>query len=250
MPISKEKKLAIITGAAQGIGKVIAETLMLEGIFVVLTDINEEVLLRTIAEFHTPGLCSFRLIDVSDPKIVDISVRDIINEHGQIDILINNAAIAAFGTIEDTDLGMLDKILDVNFKGTYYMCQAVARHMKKRRSGKILNVSSITSKRGDNTTSPAYGSSKGAVNVLTKSLAKELGPFGINVNAVAPHAIDTPIMKLWDDDKKVRAGQSLPIGRIGTPADVAYAVSFLVSDKASYITGQILNVDGGHFMDS
>jgi 3-oxoacyl-[acyl-carrier protein] reductase len=122
--------------------------------------------------------------------------------------------------------------------------------MKEQRYGKIVNVSPITAKRGDNATVPCYGASKGALIVLTKSLTKELDPFGINVNAVAPHAIDTPMMKAWDEEKKREVTEALPVRRLGTPEDVASAVSYLVSDEASFITGHVINVDGGHFMDS
>ncbi len=244
------KKIAIVTGAAQGIGKSIAELLIQDGILVVLLDYNERELSKAAFDLSKIGKCSSFIVDVSDSGKVDNVVHEIMNMYGSIDILINNAGVAAFGTLEDADDITLERVLGVNFKGTFYMCRAVAPVMKAQKSGKILNVSSITSKRGDNTTSPCYGSSKGAVNVFTKSLAKELGVYGINVNAVAPHAIDTPIMALWDEGKKAFAGKSLPIGRIGTTQDVAEAVKFLVSEKASFITGQILNVDGGHFMDS
>ncbi|MCD6318509.1 SDR family oxidoreductase, partial [Candidatus Aerophobetes bacterium] len=157
--------------------------------------------------------------------------------------------ITARGSIEEIDNETLDRILTVNFKGTFYCCRAVTPIMKKQRYGKIVNVSSITAKRGDNTTAPCYGASKGAIATLTKSLARQLGPFGINVNAVAPHAIDTPMMKYWDEKKRKEASEALPVRRLGTPEDVAAVVTFLASDDASFITGQIINVDGGHFMD-
>ena len=247
----ENKKVVVVTGAAQGIGKAISLKLLKQGNIVVLTDINKEQLHETEKTLSELGReCSSFALDVSKSLEVKKAVKEIIRERGRIDILVNNAGIAAFCKIEDVTDELLDRMLAVNFKGAFYFCREVAPIMKKQHYGKIINVSSITAKRGDNTTAPCYGASKGALIVLTKSLAKQLGPFGINVNAVAPHAIDTPIMQLWDENKKREAGKSLPVQRIGTPEDVASAVSFLASDEASFITGHVINVDGGHFMDS
>lgn len=248
---NENKRVVVVTGAAQGIGKAISLKLLKQGNIVVLTDINEEQLHKTKEKMKEFGReCSSFTLDVSNPSEVKRAVNEILRERGRIDILVNNAGIAAFCKLEDVTDELLDKMLAVNFKGAFYFCREVTPIMKKQHYGKIVNVSSITAKRGDNTTAPCYGASKGALIVLTKSLAKQLGPFGINVNAVAPHAIDTPIMQLWDENKKREAGKSLPVQRIGTPEDVASAVSFLVSDEASFITGHVINVDGGHFMDS
>ena len=247
----ENKKVVVVTGAAQGIGKAISLKLLKQGNIVVLTDINREQLNETEKKLSELGReCSFFALDVSKSLEVKKAVKEIIRERGRIDILVNNAGIAAFCKIEDVTDELLDRMLAVNFKGAFYFCREVAPIMKKQHYGKIINVSSITAKRGDNTTAPCYGASKGALIVLTKSLARQLGPFGINVNAVAPHAIDTPIMQLWDENKKKEVGKSLPVQRIGTPEDVASAVSFLASDEASFITGHVINVDGGHFMDS
>jgi len=245
------KRVAIVTGSAQGIGKAIALKLIKQGNIVILTDIDNEQLHKTEGEIKKlGGDCSSCILDISNSAEVKKTVDTILCNRGRIDILVNNAGIAAFGKIEDVTDKLLDRMLSVNFKGAFYSCRGVAPIMKKQHYGKVVNVSSITAKRGDNTTAPCYGSSKGALISLTKSLAKQLGPFGINVNAVAPHAIDTTMMKLWDEKKKREAAQALPVQRVGTPEDVASAVSFLVSDEASYITGQVINVDGGHFMDT
>ncbi|GAH27036.1 unnamed protein product, partial [marine sediment metagenome] len=175
-------------------------------------------------------------------------IDKIVNKLGRVDILVNNAGISFRGSIENVNNEILDRIFAVNFKGTFYSCRAVTPIMKKQKYGKIINISSIEAKRGDHTQAPCYGSSKGAIATLTKSLARYLGPFGINVNAVAPHAIDTPIMKYWDEKRRRKAIEALPIRRMGTPEDVAAVVSFLASDEASFITGQNINIDGGSFM--
>lgn len=243
------KKVAIVTGAAQGIGRAIALRLAKEGIFVVVTDINLEKLRESEKEVKKFGECLSLKVDVSCPDEVNKTVDKVIKKLGRVDILVNNAGITARGSIEKVDDETLDRILAVNFKGTFYCCRTVAPVMKRQNYGKIVNISSITGKQGDNTTVPCYGASKGAVATLTKSLARQLGPFGINVNAVAPHAIDTPMMKYWDEKKRREASESLPVRRLGTPEDVAAAVAFLASDEAAFITGQIINIDGGHFMD-
>jgi len=243
------KKVAIVTGAAQGIGRAIALRLAKEGIFVVVTDINLEKLRESEKEVKKFGECLSLKVDVSCPDEVNKTVDEVIKKLGRVDILVNNAGITARGSIEKVDDETLDRILAVNFKGTFYCCRTVVPVMKRQNYGKIVNISSITGKQGDNTTAPCYGASKGAVATLTKSLARQLGPFGINVNAVAPHAIDTPMMKYWDEKKRREASESLPIRRLGTPEDVAAAVAFLASDEAAFITGQIINIDGGHFMD-
>lgn len=242
------KKVVIVTGAAQGIGKAIALRFAKGGFLIVAADINFEKVRDLENEIHKLGECRSLNVDVSHPDEVDELVDKAIKEFGRVDVLINNAGITATGSIEQVNDELLDKILGVNFKGTFYCCRAVVPIMKKQNYGKIVNISSITAKRGDNTTVPCYGASKGAIATLTKSLARQLGPFGINVNAVAPHAIDTPMMKYWDEKKRKQASEALPVRRLGTPEDIAAIVTFLASDEASFITGQIINVDGGLFM--
>jgi len=243
------KKVAIVTGAAQGIGKAIALRLAKEGAFIVITDVDLERLQETEKEIKKFGECLSLKLDVSCPDEVNKIVDEVIKKLGRIDILVNNAGIMSTGSIEQVSDELLDRTLAVNFKGTFYCCRAVVPIMKNQNYGKIVNSSSITAKRGDNTTVPCYGASKGAVATLTKSLARELGPFGININAVAPHAIDTPIMKYWNEEKRKEMIESLPVRRLGTPEDVAAIVAFLVSDEASFITGQVININGGYLME-
>jgi len=188
-------------------------------------------------------------VDVSRVDMVENMMKTTMDRFGRLDILVNNAGIIARGIIEDITDDELNRVLDINFKGVFYCCRAVVPIMKKQHYGKIVNVSSITAKRGDNTTAPCYGASKGAILTLTRSLARQLGPFGINVNAVAPHAIDTPMMKYWDEIKRKAVIESLPVRRIGKPEDVAAAILFLCSDEASFITGETLNLNGGYLMD-
>lgn len=243
-------KVVLITGAAQGIGEATAIAFARERARVALADLNLDGVLQVKEKIDKIGGETLALkVDISNPAMVNEMMKKTVDHFGRLDILVNNAGIIARGIIEDVTDEMLDKVLSVNFKGVFYCCRAAVPIMKKQKYGKIVNVSSITAKRGDNTTAPCYGASKGAILTLTRSLARQLGPFGINVNAVAPHAIDTPMMKYWDEKKRKAVIESLPVRRMGKPEDVAHAILFLSSDEASFITGETLNLNGGYLMD-
>jgi 3-oxoacyl-[acyl-carrier protein] reductase len=168
---------------------------------------------------------------------------------GRIDILVNNAGIIRRGTIETVTEEDWDRVIEVNLKGTFNCCKAVVEIMKKQNYGKIVNVSSIAGKLGDITSAPGYGPSKAGVDALTKTLARQLAPYGINVNAVSPHAIETEMSAQWSEERRKEIIASIPLGRLGKPEDVAEAVLFLASDEASFITGDVLEVNGGALMD-
>ena len=245
-------KTAIITGSSYGIGKGIAKLLAKEGIKVIINySKSEEKALQVVSEIENEGGIALAVkADVSQSEEVGKLIGTCLRDFGRLDILINNAGILPFGSIEEITDEYLGRVFGVNFYGAFYCCREVTPIMKKQKYGKIVNVSSISGQRGDNTTAPCYGSSKGALSVLTKSLARQLGPYGINVNAVAPHAIITPMMDYWDKQKKDKMKESIPVRRLGTSEDVAAAILFLVSDEADFITGQIINVNGGFLMDS
>jgi 3-oxoacyl-[acyl-carrier protein] reductase len=168
---------------------------------------------------------------------------------GRVDILVNNAGLLVTGTIEETSDDIIDRTLDINVKGVLYCIRAVTPIMKKQRYGKIISLSSITGKNGDNSTVFVYGASKGAVMSLTRSAARQLGPYGINVNAVAPHAVMTSMMRYWDEERKKRVADQIPLRRLATVEDVSSLIVFLASEKSSFITGETINVNGGYYMD-
>jgi 3-oxoacyl-[acyl-carrier protein] reductase len=180
---------------------------------------------------------------------VDAMIKRAMDRFGRVDILINNAGLLLAGTIEETTDEIIDRTLDINVKGILYAIRAVTPIMKKQRYGKIVNVSSITGKNGDNTTFFVYGASKGAVISLTRSVARQLGPFGVNTNAVAPHAIMTGMMSYWDEEKKKSISDKIPVRRLGTVEDVSALMRFLASDEASFINGETVNINGGYYMD-
>ena len=247
-----EGKVAIVTGSSSGIGKSIAVLFAKEGASVVVNySKSEEKALNAVSEIENLGSKATAVkADVSKSSEVKAMVNTCIETFGTIHILVNNAGIVTFGKIEEIDDEILERVLAINFKGTFYCCREIVPIMKKKHYGKILNITSIAGQRGDHSSAPCYGSSKGAMSVLTKSLARQLGPFGINVNAIAPHAIITPMMDYWDEKKRKQMMESIPVRRLGTSEDVAFTALFLVSDEASFIAGQIINLNGGYLMDS
>ncbi len=245
-------KSAIITGSSYGIGKGIALLFAYRGANVIINYSKSEGKAKeVVTEIERKGGQAIAVrADVSKSQDVQKMIGVCMKNFHRIDILVNNAGILPFGQIEEISDEYLEKVFQINFFGAFYCCREVAPIMKKRKYGKIVNISSIAGQQGDHSTAPCYGASKGAMSVLTKSLARQLGPYGINVNAVAPHAIITPMMKYWDEEKRKKMKEIIPVRRLGTPKDVAVAALFLVSDEANYITGQIINVNGGYLMDS
>jgi 3-oxoacyl-[acyl-carrier protein] reductase len=187
--------------------------------------------------------------DVSKASEVEQMVKLVHSAFGHIDILVNNAGIIRRGTIETVTEEDWDRVMEVNLKGPFLCSKAVAEMMKKQRNGKIVNVSSIAGKMGDITSAPGYGPSKAGLDALTKTLARQLAPYGIHVNGVAPHAIETEMSAEWPPEKRKAIIDAIPLKRLGKPEDVAEAVLFLASDAASFITGEILDVNGGFLMD-
>jgi len=244
------EKVAIVTGGAQGIGKVICCTLAKEGAHVVVCDINKKAAQATAEEIKGKNLNAIRVkADVSCANEVNLMVKDVLDKLGRIDILINNAGICSLTPIEDITEEEWDRVMDVNLKGTFFCSQAVLKPMMTQKSGKIVNIASIAGKVGGILTGAHYSASKAGVICLTKSLAFRLAPYGINVNAVAAGALKSQMTDAFPPDKRAKLAQSIPLGGFGEPQDVANAVLFLVSNKAKYITGEILDVNGGLLMD-
>ena len=243
-------RVAIVTGAARGIGKAIASSFIGEGAKVAWVDIQVERLRMLNEEAENRGEQAIVLsCDITKSSEVRGMIDGVREQFGRIDILVNNAGIIRRGTIETVTEEDWDRVIEVNLKGTFNCCKAVVEIMKQQRYGKIVNVSSIAGKMGDITSAPGYGSSKAAVDALTKTLARQLAPYGINVNAVSPHAIETEMSAQWSEERRKEIIASIPLGRLGKPEDVAEAVLFLASASASFITGEILDVNCGALMD-
>jgi len=243
-------RVAIITGAAKGMGLATAAEMARDGAAVVMTDIDAAGLEEAAAQVRSPGGSVLTIAcDIQERKQVDGLIQRTNKELGRVDILVNNAGLLLQGTIEETTDDIIDRTLNINVKGILYAIREVTPLMKAQKYGRIVNVSSITGKNGDNSTVFVYGASKGAVISLTRSVARQLGPFGVTCNAVAPHAVMTEMMKYWTDEKKQKAADAIPVRRLGTVEDIAHLICFLSSDDSAFINGETVNINGGYYMD-
>jgi 3-oxoacyl-[acyl-carrier protein] reductase len=241
-------KVALVTGAAQGIGKAIALLLAQKGADIVVSDINLERAEETAREIEAIDRKAMAIrVDVADFNEVERMVGAILERFGQIDILVNNAGIARDKLILRMTEEDWDAVLNVNLKGTFNCTKAVIRHMSKQRRGKIVNIASVVGEMG-NVGQANYSASKAGVIGFTKTIAREFAQRGINVNAIAPGYIETPMTELLPEKTKEELRRMIPMERLGRAEDVAEAVLFLVSETSSYITGQVLNVNGGIYM--
>ncbi len=241
-------KVALVTGAAQGIGRAIALLLAQKGADLVVSDINLEKAEETAKEIEAIGRKAMAIrADVANANDVERMVEAILERFGQIDILVNNAGIAKDKLILRMTEEDWDAVLNVNLKGTFHCTKAVIRHMSKQRKGKIVNIASVVGEMG-NAGQANYSASKAGVIGFTKTIAREFAQRGINVNAIAPGYIGTPMTDVLPEKAKEELRRMIPMERLGRPEDVAEAVLFLVSEASSYITGQVLNVNGGIYM--
>jgi len=241
-------KVALVTGAAQGIGKAVALLLARNGAEIIVSDINLEKAEETAKEVQALGRKALAIkVDVAKLDDVEKMVGAILARFGQVDILVNNAGIARDKLILRMTEEDWDAVLNINLKGTFNCTKAVVRHMSKQRSGKIVNIASVVGEMG-NAGQGNYAASKAGVIGFTKTIAREFAQRGINVNAIAPGYIETPMTDALPDKAKEELKRLIPMDRLGKPEDVAEAVLFLVSESANYITGQVLNVNGGIYM--
>jgi len=246
--MSLKGKIALITGGAQGIGSIISKELAGQGAHVVLGDINQEGAEETVAEIkNSGGKASAVKIDVSNATDVRRVFDSILNEYKPIDIVVNNAGITRDGLLLRMKEVDWDLVLNINLKGSFLCSQQAIKQMLKQKSGSIVNIASIVGVMG-NFGQANYSASKAGLIGFTKTLAREVAPRGIRANAVAPGFIDTEMTRVLEDSIRLKLIEQIPLARLGQPEDVARCVSFLVSENASYITGQVINVNGGMLM--
>jgi len=242
-------KVALVTGASRGIGRAIALTLAQNGADVAINFAGNTAAAQEVADAITAMGRKALLVQgsVADSDGVQAIVKKVVAELGRLDILVNNAGITRDGLLMRMKGEDWDAVLETNLKGVYNCSKAVMRTMMKQKGGRIVNMASVVGETG-NAGQCNYSAAKAGVIGFTKSLAKEVASRGITVNAVAPGFIATDMTKVLTDDQKAEMAKTIPLGRAGQPQDVDNAVLFLVSDEAAYITGQVLNVDGGMVM--
>ncbi|MBP5511726.1 MAG: 3-oxoacyl-[acyl-carrier-protein] reductase [Kiritimatiellae bacterium] len=238
-------KVAVVTGAARGIGQAITLKLAEGGADVAICDLKTEWLEETKAKVESLGRKALPLaVDVSNGDQVNACIDTVLKEFGKIDIMVNNAGITKDGLLIRMSDADWDAVLGVNLKGTFLFTRAVARPMMKQRSGAIVNIASVVGIMG-NPGQANYTASKGGVIALTKTTAKELGSRGIRCNAVAPGFISSKMTDVLSQEVRDKYMENIPLRAFGTQQDVANGVAFLASDEASYVTGQVLSVNGG-----
>lgn len=257
---SLEGKVAVVTAAGSGIGQEIARVLALAGATVIATDIDPDGLARTRDKIEAAeGQVTCRTLDVSSRKDVEATADFAVAETGRLDIWVNCAGISPIHSILETDQQVAERTVAVNSLGTYWGCMAAGRVLGSRGGGSIINISSAGGAKPVPNLA-VYGMTKASVNSLTWTAATEFGPMGIRVNAIAPGWIETPAMNVLFQDENGRfdparrdnmhaeMAASSPLGRLGTVTDIAYALLYLASDAGSFVTGQVLRVNGGESM--
>ncbi len=241
-------KIALVTGGAQGIGKIVGEDLARQGAHVILGDVNLEGAQASAAEIKdNGGSASAVELNVTDADGVQKTFDYISKEFKLIDILVNNAGITRDGLLMRMKEADWDLVLKVNLKGSFLCSQQAVKQMMKQKRGSIVNIASIVGLMG-NAGQANYSASKAGLIGLTKTTAREVASRGIRVNAIAPGFIDTAMTQVLDEKVRERLIEQIPLARLGLPEDIANCVSFLVSDRASYVTGQVLSVNGGMLM--
>lgn len=243
------KKTAFVTGASRGIGRAIACALAREGYAVGINYLKEkEKAEEVVNTLRAEGFSAMAVqADVADRAAITAAIRAVEAEFGGIDVLVNNAGISEQHLFQDVSDEFWHRVFSVNVDGAFHTIQAVLPRMIREKSGSIINISSIWGQRGASC-EVTYSSTKAALIGMTRSLAMELAPSRVRVNCVAPGVINTDMVQVLGEDVLQQLAEETPIGRLGTAEDIAAAVAFLVSDKASFITGQVLTADGGFIL--
>jgi NAD(P)-dependent dehydrogenase (short-subunit alcohol dehydrogenase family) len=244
-----EQRVAMVTGAGQGIGQACAEHLARAGLVVVAADMTSEAAEATAAELRRQGHAGISIaFDVADVPAATEAVAAVAKQFGRVDVLVNNAGILHTTAIAAITEAEWDHVLAVNLKGAFFLAQQVLLHMQARRWGRIINVASVAGRMGGYGSGLAYSASKAGLIGLTMGMARHVAEFGITVNAVAPGTTRSPIVAQFSAELLEELRQRVPLKRLGEPKDTAALVGFLASEEAGFITGAVVDVNGGMFM--
>lgn len=243
-------KYAIVTGSSKGIGRAIALELVSQGASVVINGTHEAALQELQHDISAQGgKCEYVVGSVADPDVAQQLADTCITAYGSIDILVNNAGVNSRFSFLDLEFAEWQRMIDINLNSVFHACKAVLPYMIQQRSGSIINMSSAASKTAHANASASYGVSKAGINSLTQKLAYEMAAYGVRVNAVCPGPIETDMSLQWTEEYRANVIKKIPLGRLGRPEDVAKPVAFLASDDASFITGELININGGTYFN-
>jgi 3-oxoacyl-[acyl-carrier protein] reductase len=243
-----ESRIALVTGAARGIGYAIAFVLANKGMMVVVADIDEGGARMAASEIRSGGAAAESVhVDVSDVGRVMRVIEDLAARFGRVDVLVNNAGILSNTSYDAIDRDEWDRVMAINVRGPMFASREALRHMCAHGWGRIVNVSSLAGRNGGVSVGPAYAASKAALIGMTRCLAGKVAGYGITVNAVAPGTTQTEAVKQFSEDEMTAIRRSIPAGRLGRPEEIAETVAFLASDAAAFITGAVIDINGGMF---
>jgi 3-oxoacyl-[acyl-carrier protein] reductase len=242
-------RIALVTGGARGLGEAMGRSLHDDGCIVILADLQREAAENTARQLDPTGNTAWAVgVDVRSRSQIDAAIRSIIDRHGRLDVLINNAGVTPVREFTAITPEEWEDVLAINLRSAFFACQLAIPHMRAQRWGRILNITSLAGQLGSRLAGAHYSVSKAGLIVLTKVLAKELAPHGITVNAIAPAVVRAPVMADLPEEALRTLIDSVPVGRMGEAGEVGSLAAFLASSRAGYITGATLDINGGQFM--
>ena len=249
LPISLRDKVAVVTGGSRGIGEAICVYLARADANVVVADIDLDSAAKVAERLRSDHSKAISVkTDVSKSDDVRLLIEKTLQEFGRIDIMVNNAGVDSGVGVENMSKEEWDRVMDINLWGVFLGCKHASEPMKRQKRGKVVNVSSLSAKTGGVFSGMNYSASKAGVWALTKSFAKLLAPYGINVNAICPGQVDTPMFRKLTEEQIATLMRAIPLGRVGLPQDIAGAALFLASDLSDFVTGIALDINGGELM--